>query len=592
MRVDTMGKTAAAFRGSIKLWWFAPALVLSLLMFGALSWHVYNTHSVERKLKADAGRTEEVRNRLCLFHQQLASNAVMVVASGDPTAEQRQRELTAGLAALIDKARVGGPEGYNLNALRAAHEAHQRLRGIEERAFALAKQGHEPAALALLSSAEYLALQDDFSHSAARFVDDYRSLLDDRLMEETHKELGSLAVAFAIFIVSVAVWLVLMTRLRRREQALVIEVAEREKAEASLQRREAVLSQAQEIAHLGSFDRDPSTGEERWSAEFYRILGYAPAAFPPSQQLFFERVHRDDLARLRRVAEAAATSTAGYEVEVRIVRPSGEERSVSLRAKLERDADGVVVRTVGTLYDSTEQKQIEARLDQSRQQLRSLAAHLLAVREQERAAVAKDIHDDVGQIVAAVRMDLAAVQRKLGPGHHQQQEHIEHIIGLLGQVVETVQRVMSELRPPVLDGVGLAAAIEWQLGQFQKRTGILCELVSDVEGKELSPDGNLALFRVLQEALNNVAQHAEASTVEVRLACVQDWLELEITDNGVGISETDLQDQQSFGILGMRERVQVVGGELQIRALESGTKVQVRAPITDAVAGAAIPLAP
>jgi two-component system, NarL family, sensor histidine kinase UhpB len=589
-----MGKVAAVLsRSGLSVWWFAPALLSSLLMFGTIGWHVYNTFRVERELEADAGRSEELRNRICLLHQQLASNAVMVVASGDPRSEHRQRELAAGLTAALVEAREQGPVGYNLSALWDAHEAHDGLRGIEDSAISMAKQGQVADALTLLSNADYQGLQDRFSRSAARFIDDYRRLLDQRLLGEAHKELGSLAIAFLIFMVTVGVWLFLMTRLRAREQALRVEVAEREKAERTLQQREAVLSQAQEIARLGSFERDPRTGTERWSDEFYRILGYAPSAFPPSQPLFFDRVHSDDLARLRRAAEAAATSTDGYNVEVRIVRPSGEERSVSLRAKLERDSDGVVVRTVGTLYDSTEQKQIEARVEQSRQQLRSLAVHLLSVREQERAAVAKEIHDDVGQIVAAVRMDLVAAQRKLGTGNRQQQEQIEHASGLLGQVVETVQRVMSELRPPVLDDVGLAAAIEWQLGQFQKRTGMRCELVSEVAGRELSAEGNLALFRVLQEALSNVAQHARATAVEVRLARSQDWLELEITDNGRGISQADLQGQQSFGILGMRERVRVVRGELQIRATESGgTQVLVRAPIADTLAGSAIPLAP
>jgi len=374
---------------------------------------------------------------------------------------------------------------------------------------------------------------------------------------------------------------------------LVAEVGERERAEVTLQRREAVLAQAQEIAQLGSFERDARTGEERWSDEFYRILGYAPGAFPPSQQLFFERVHRDDLARLKRVAEAAATSTAGYALEVRIVRPSGEERSVSLRAKLERDAQGAVVRTVGTLYDATEQKQIEARVEQSRQQLRSLAAHLLSVREQERAAVAKEIHDEVGQIVAAVRMDLAAVQRKLGPANNKEQERLEHTIGLLGGVVETVQRVMSELHPPVLDGVGLAAAIDWQLGQFQKRTGIRCELVCETQGGELPAEENLALFRVVQEALSNVAEHSRATAVAVRLTRAEDWLELEITDDGRGISESDVRGQYSFGLMGIRERVRVVGGEVQFRGAEGGgTTVEVRMPLAGKLMGSAIPLAP
>lgn len=586
-------RVAAIGRTGPTLWWSAPALLLSLLMFGSLGWHVYNTFRVERELEVESGSTEELRNRLCLLHQQLATNAVMVVATRDPHAEDRQVELAAALAAVIVEARDNGPPGYNLNALWDAHQAHDRLREIEDRAFAMAKGGQSAAALALLSSPEYQRLQDRFSGSAAQFVNDYRRLLDQRLLEETHKELGSLAVAFVFFILTVTIWLLLVTRLRGRERALLVEMAEREKAEAALQQREAVLSQAQEIAHLGSFERDFLTGEERWSDEFYRILGYAPGAFPPSQPLFLERIHPDDLPRLRRVADAAANSTAGYEVEVRIVRPSGEERSVSLKTKLERNPNGVVVRAVGTLYDSTEQKQVEARVERSRQQLRSLAVHLLSVREQERAAVAKEIHDDVGQIVAAVRMDLAAVQRKLGSGNAQQQAHIEHTIGLLGQVVETVQRVMSELHPPVLDGVGLAAAIEWQLGQFEQRTGIHCAFVSEDDGDALPQEGNLALFRVFQEALSNVAQHARATQVTVRLVRSEDWLEMEITDNGRGISEAELQGPQAFGILGMRERVQVVGGEIQIRgAAGEGTAILVRVPLADKLAGSAIPSAP
>jgi hypothetical protein len=133
MGSDTMGKAPMIRqrRRGPTSWWFVPALVSSLLMFGALGWHVYNTHNVERQIKVDAARTEELRNRLCLFHQQLASNAVMVVASGDARSEQRQRELAAGLGALIDEAREQGPLGYNLSALWEAHEAHRGLRDME-----------------------------------------------------------------------------------------------------------------------------------------------------------------------------------------------------------------------------------------------------------------------------------------------------------------------------------------------------------------------------------------------------------------------------------------------------------------------------
>lgn len=507
-----------------------PAVAFSLLMFGWLGWHVQNTFMVGRELKDDYVRSEELRGRICELHQRLAANALMAVASGQQVRENRHREMGIRLDALIDDARKHEAEGYNVGALWSAHEVHDELRAQEKQAFDLARNGDRQAALALLSDETYEELQAAFSEAAARFVADYRDLLNDRLLEERDKEVVSLVVAFGIFSVTLAIWIFLMNRLQRREMALAVEVAEREKAEFALRQREQILSQAQEIAHLGSYERDAVSGWESWSDEFYRIIGYAPGAFPARQELLFERIHPDHRARLSALMREALAAHAGYDAEVRIVRPNGEERSVWIRAKLERDPDGKVIREVGTLYDSSERKQIEERLEQSRQELRSLAVHLLAVRERERAAVAKEIHDEVGQTLAALKMDLFRLKNRLPKVDHDQARWLDSMLDSVDVTLDTVQRVMSELHPPVLDDLGLTAAAEWQLQQFQKRTRIRCNCECEELGKRLSPEQNLALFRVLQEALVNVEQHAKASRVSMRITRMGDDIEISGAD--------------------------------------------------------------
>jgi PAS domain S-box-containing protein len=502
------------------------------------------------------------------------------VASSDPLWEKRHGALANRLDSLVRDARDEERPGYNMAALWRAYRAHEALRDIETRAFELAREGARDAALALLSNAEYEDLQQAFSESAARFSTDYRNLLNERLLGERNKEVGALILGFAIFSVSLAVWIVLMRRLERRGKALAIEVSERQRAEFALRQREAILSQAQEIAHLGSFETDLSTGWEYWSDEFYRILGYAPGAFPAKQEAFLARIHPDERRRFQTAQENALSSSSGYDVELRIIRPSGEERSVWVRVKLERGPDGAVLRAVGTLYDTTERKQIEERLERSGRQLRNLAVHLQSVREEERTSVAREIHDEMGQSLTALKMDLFRMKKRLPSDDTRLAAQANDMVRSIDTLIEAVQRIMSELHPPVLDDLGLAAAVEWQLEQFHQRTGVRCLCETEVQGAGLSREGNLALFRILQEALTNVARHAKATRVTVRLALDSDWMTLEVHDNGRGISASDIESRHSFGLMGMRERVHVLGGELEIDGADGeGTRVGVRMPL-------------
>ena len=235
---------------------------------------------------------------------------------------------------------------------------------------------------------------------------------------------------------------------------------------------------------------------------------------------------------------------------------------------------------VGTLYDRTERKRIEQRLERSQQQLRSLAAHLQSVRERERAAVAREIHDEMGQALTAIKMDLFRLKERIKTDETLR-ALTERVLASVDTTIAAVQRVMSELHPPVLDDLGLASAVEWQLEQFQQRTGIESRCVCDVQPSDLCRECSLALFRILQESLTNVTRHSRATEVGVRLQRDADWIELEVGDNGRGIAPSDIESESAFGLMGMRERAHVFGGELDISGVPSGgTRLLVRMPLS------------
>jgi PAS domain S-box-containing protein len=559
--------------------WLIPAVAFIVLMFGWLNWHVVNTFQVGRELKENYARSEDMRDRICQLHQNLVSTAVLAVASSAPAWRDRHERLQDQLDQALIRARDFALPGHNLSQLWRAYESHLRLRDAEVLAFALADDGRRDAALGKLTDADYEDAKQVFSDAARDFVVDYRDYLGERLVRERDKEIASLVVAFVIFSMTLGVWVLLIRRLELRGRQLTFEVAERERAESVLRQREGILSQAQEIAHLGSFESEIATGGEYWSDEFYRILGYAPQAFPADREIFLKRVHPGDLGRLEAVVDDAFNAHDGYDLELRIRRPSGEERSVWLRAKLERSPEGAVIRAVGSLHDTTERKQIEARLSESREQLRDLAQHLQIAREQERAAVAQEIHDEMGQSLSALKADLFRLERSIGPRSGQVADLAQGMAGSIDTAIASVERIMSDLHPPLLDDLGLVAAIEWQLEQFQRRTGIRFSWACQEEDVHLSAEARLAMFRVLQEALTNVARHARASRVGVRLMQRAGFMVLQVSDNGVGISAEAAESRRSFGLMAMRERVHGLGGHLDVQGVEGeGTTLQAYLP--------------
>ncbi|HQI83452.1 MAG TPA: sensor histidine kinase [Anaerolineae bacterium] len=226
----------------------------------------------------------------------------------------------------------------------------------------------------------------------------------------------------------------------------------------------------------------------------------------------------------------------------------------------------------------TERKRAEQELAQSREQLRSLTEYLQTAREQERATIAREIHDEFGQALTALKMDIAWLKRHLD-APAQWPDKIETILGLVDDTIRTVRRIATQLRPGLLDDLGLAAAIEWQTQDFARRTGLAHTLNLGDHDLDLDPDLATALFRIVQESLTNVARHAEATYVEVVLDDQPALLTLLVHDDGKGIAPEDMSDAHSLGLMGMRERARVWGGEVTITgAPERGTTVTVRIP--------------
>ncbi len=225
----------------------------------------------------------------------------------------------------------------------------------------------------------------------------------------------------------------------------------------------------------------------------------------------------------------------------------------------------------------------EEALRKSKEQLRTLAIHLQSIREDERARISREIHDELGQTLTALKMDLLWLRGKLeaqGGAVTPLLQTINSMVGLIDSLIQTIRRISTELRPRVLDDLGLIAAIEWQTNEFRSRMGIACRFTSTVEELDLDKDRATAVFRILQETLTNVARHAKATHVEIRLDIKDRVLVLEVKDNGIGIVEDALDKITSLGLLGMKERALVFGGEVNFHGIPgSGTTVAIRIPV-------------
>jgi len=269
-----------------------------------------------------------------------------------------------------------------------------------------------------------------------------------------------------------------------------------------------------------------------------------------------------------------------FVAEFRCRRKDG--RDILCRMRSSRIGDRLTheQRIVVTYEDITEQRRAEEELASSREQLRNLSIYLQSVREKESTRIAREIHDELGQILLALQMDLAWLGARLPKGDLSLAGKVQRMNRLVDATVDSVHRISTELRPTLLDDLGLTAAMEWQVQEFQERTGVQCDARFDCKEGSVERDLATTVFRVFQETLTNVARHAGATSVKVRLTQKGGELRLDVSDNGKGITQKQLLDPKSFGIVGIRERVNLWNGTVRITGKpQKGTAIKVRIPM-------------
>lgn len=373
-------------------------------------------------------------------------------------------------------------------------------------------------------------------------------------------------------------------RFRDAEYLVVFlaDVTERRRALAALRESEARLKGiAGNVPGLVfRLERDPAEGDLEFpyiSEGSEALVGYSPAAIQHPQMGLRNLVHPEDRADYHRVQDLALASDRNWSWQGRILTRDGDQRWADIKATTRRLADGSVVWD-GVVWDITQGKEAELALAASQEQLRELSAHLESVREEEKARIAREVHDELGQMLTVLKLEVSMCElayAELDAGLH---ERLASMKRLIAQLFQLVRDVATALRPPILDA-GIASAIEWQARRFEARTQLPCLVQVPDTLPPLSDAKATGLFRILQEALTNVMRHARAHTVQITLSHEQDALRLTVIDDGAGFT-VDAARPTSFGLVGVRERVLMLGGSMTLESeLGEGTSLSVAIPL-------------
>ena len=357
-------------------------------------------------------------------------------------------------------------------------------------------------------------------------------------------------------------------------------------SEASLVEAHALLKDAQKLAGVGCCHYEPGNGRVVWSEELFRIHGVDQERFAPTYESTMALIHPEDRASWARALERALKSGAPFSSEFRIVRPDGGVRHLRSLGEVMHDGGGAVTSMLWSVLDITEQKRTEHALRASAEQLTALSRRLVEVQEAERRQLSRELHDRVGQNLTALSINLDMLRTSLGGNADDRHSaRLRDSTALLESTADSIEDVMSELRPPMLDDYGLYPALNWYAKRFAERTGIEVDVVGSETSERPQPDIEITLFRIAQEALTNVAKHAEATRVQIDLEHTDGHCVMRVTDNGIGIDSAragDIRERRGLGMVTMRERTQAVGGRFTASTVPGGgTEIAIEVPVHD-----------
>ncbi len=354
--------------------------------------------------------------------------------------------------------------------------------------------------------------------------------------------------------------------------------ADRERLSAAT-RFQALIDQLPGVPYLASLKKN--CGTMYVSPRLESLLGFGTDEWAGNRDLRISRLHPQDRQRvLHAIAEAQASKSA-FSIEYRIYHRNGNLLWLRDEARVITDAQNEAMFLQGVALDITERKQTQQALEQSRQRLHRMIAELETLREQEHKRLAQEMHDDFGQLLIAMKMDLVTLREHLPPGDYRLAQLAIGIDSLIGSMMTSMRRIIADLPPTDLDDNGLRNALELLTARFSKQHPVITCRLDIVEPMPPLHDAHsLPIYRLVQEALNNVAKHAHATRVDIRINCQHACLTIDIIDNGRGFAANNRCPPGSFGLIAMRERVAAMDGEIRIDSTpEMGTTLQITLPV-------------
>ena len=363
------------------------------------------------------------------------------------------------------------------------------------------------------------------------------------------------------------------------------DITERKKAEEKLQESERFLNKTQSVSKIGSYVLDFNTGEWKSSYEVDNIFGFA-ANDSRTVDEWISIVHPDHQKMMQEYfTQEVVGKKQRFDKEYKIVnKKTMKEYWVHGIGDLEFNSNIALNKMLGTIQDITERKKAELDLEESYKAVRKLTEHLQNIREEERTHIAREIHDELGQQLTVLKMDISWLNKKIGiTADDTVKQKMKELLDMLDGTVKTIRRISSELRPSLLDDLGLIVAMEWHLKEFANRSGVKTKfLETETAEPSISLAAKTGLYRIFQESLTNVARHARARKVIISLHQNENIIILKIEDDGVGFDVKKSTMQRTLGILGMKERTLMMGGSYIINSKPGkGTIVEVSIPVND-----------
>jgi len=351
----------------------------------------------------------------------------------------------------------------------------------------------------------------------------------------------------------------------------------RKKAEQKLLENEKLLANAQQLAHIGSWEWEIASNKIHWSEELYRIYGTTPDKFEATLDAYLNHIHPDDRNIVRKNVERTLQTYESFRSEYRIVHDNGTIRTVEGRGEVILNEANKPLKLRGTCQDITERKERD-------EAMRSLAKRVVDAQEEERRRIARDLHDNICQQLSAIKLHISGVEEKLANKGTKSFDELQNIKKLVSRTIKDIRSLSSNLRPSTLDDLGLATALQLLCREFEEMYHIKIQFESDgVEKSTFNGHRETALYRIAQEALMNVVKHAQASKVIVRLKAEPSSAIMVVQDDGKGFEEgrqLPRSDKSGYGLMNMKERAQLLGGTFKITsALNRGTILYLNIPL-------------